>query len=542
VSDKRVRIGNKTVIIKETLLDRAMAHFTPGLYVRRLRSRMIGAIVGSYTGASRTRRTISEWMPKDGDPDSATIQDLPELRKRSRDLVKNAPLATGAINTCCTNIVGSGLKLHSQIDRKTLSSFGEDQAEAWEATTEAEWGLFWGTKDVDIQRTLVGDAICDMVLRQTLENGDVFVNLPRLDRGGPYALKIQLIESDRVCNDGNKPDVQNLIAGVQKDIYGAPTAYHVCNQFPVGYGYVRPTTGKKWDVIPAYGRNTGLPNILHIFRPLRPGQTRGIPYLSPVIEALKQLDRYSEAELMAAVVSAMFTVFIKTENGESGFDISELGAETNAQADDKDVKLASGAIVDLARGEEIQVADPKRPNAAFDPFVLAILRQIGVALEIPFEILIKHFTASYSAARAALLEAWKFFSARRQWLAQNFIQQVYEVWLYEAVTSGRINAPGFLTDPLIRKAYCGAEWTGPSKGMIDEEKEVNAAKERIAIGISNRQREMASLLGADWEAEFPQLVKENRMMKEAGLIMEPQQRPPGSQGKGGSLETLVDSQ
>jgi capsid protein len=54
-------------------------------------------------------------------------------------------------------------------------------------------------------------------------------------------------------------------------------------------------------------------------------------------------------------------------------------------------------------------------------------------VEIPFEILIKHFTASYSAAQAALVEAWKFFSARRSWMADKFCQPVYELVIAEAV-------------------------------------------------------------------------------------------------------------
>ena len=146
---------------------------------------------------------------------------------------------------------------------------------------------------------------------------------------------------------------------------------------------------------------------------IRPGLTRGVPYLAPVIETLKQLDKYSEAEIMSAVVSAMFTVFVKSES-EDG--LAPFGGQTDS-TNDNDYKLGEGAILDLQPNESIEIADPKRPNQAFDPFVQAVLRQIGVALELPFEILIKHFTASYSAAQAALVEAWKFFSARRRWLA-----------------------------------------------------------------------------------------------------------------------------
>ena len=83
--------------------------------------------------------------------------------------------------------------------------------------------------------------------------------------------------------------------------------------------------------------------------------------------------------------------------------------------------MGNGSIVALDEGEEVQIADPSRPNPNFDPFVIAICRQIGAALEIPYELLVKNFTASYSASRASLLEAWKMFRMRREWLVGNFL-------------------------------------------------------------------------------------------------------------------------
>lgn len=67
--------------------------------------------------------------------------------------------------------------------------------------------------------------------------------------------------------------------------------------------------------------------------------------------------------------------------------------------------------------------NPGRPNTAFDGFVVAICRQIGAALEIPYELLVKNFNASYSASRGALLEAWKMFRMYRTWLANDFANQ-----------------------------------------------------------------------------------------------------------------------
>jgi len=523
--------------IRENMVDRVVGYFSPVTAQRRFRARAQMAIAGGYVGASRAKRSLKGWSTRQGSADSDTLFDLGTLRSRSRDLIRNTPLATGAINTVSTNVVGTGLKLQSRIDRDVLS-LTDEKADAWEAKTEREWRLFSESQECDAARTLRFAEIQALVFRQTLENGDVFVVLPRFERpGSPYSLRLQTIEADRVCNEKYQADTNELAGGIKKDGNGAPVEYQILTGHP---GNLMRVKGLEWEKIRAFGAKTGERNVLHLFTTLRPGQSRGVPYLAPVIESLKQLDRYTEAELMAAVVSGLFTIFIKTESGDTTLDLDDLADETGAKSSDTDYKLGNGAIISLARDEDIQSANPTRPNAAFDPFVISILRQIGVALEIPYEILVKHFTSSYSAARAALLEAWKFFNARRYWLASNCCQPVYEAWLREAVAMGRIGAPGFFTDPIIRKAYCGAEWVGPAKGMIDEYKEVQAAEKRIDLGVSTLSEVTAEMTGGDWEKKHPQTVKEHEARKKAGLT---EKRTPEKLGtEAGKKEDTVDKE
>jgi lambda family phage portal protein len=481
-------------------------------------------IFRGYDGASHSKRGVKEWTPGGGDADTDILDNLPDLRERSRDLVRNNPLAAGAIKTKVTNVVGTGLRLQSRIDRDILN-LSEDQADAWEKTTEREWRLYWESQNCDITRTQNGHGLTRMVYQQAKENGDVFVLLPEKPvQGFPYSRRLQVIEADRVTNKDNAQDTEKLAGGIQKDGSGAPVAYHVLDQHP---GNLAMLQNSSWTIVPAYGKQTGIRNIIHLYTRTRPGQSRGVPDLAAVIEPLKQLGRYTEAEIMAAVISGMFTVFIKSGDGGTEFDYSKLGTETGHTASDKDIKLGNGMIVSLDPGEEVHDSNPGRPNTAFDPFVQSVLRQIGVALEIPFEILIKHFTASYSAARAALLEMWKFVLSERRWLCDSFLKPVYEVWMYEAVVSGRISAPGFLSDAAIRAAYLGADFVGPSKGQIDELKEVKAARERLGAGLSTLAQETAELTGGDWERNHPQQVKEHNKRLDDGLVVLPPE--PGAE-------------
>lgn len=508
----------RPIKIQENWLDKAYRYVAPVKAAERYKARMTLALAGSYTGASRTRRSLSEYLPTGGDADTDLLFDLPLLRKRSRDLIRNNPLSLGAINTVCTNVVGTGLKFQARIDREFLG-MADEAADQWESNVEREFRLWAESADCDASRTLKFAGIQELVFRSTLENGDCFVLMPYISRGdNPYSLCLQIIEADRITNKDNLADSDTLVAGVQKDQYGAPIEYHILKGHP---GNIYSMKNREWMVVPAFGSITGRRNVIHLYRVLRPGQTRGVPYLAPVIESLKQLGNYTDAEVMAAVVSSYFTVFVKSPQGETDLAPMQPISEVGGSISDPDYKLGNGAIVGLAEGEDISTANPGRPNAQFDPFVQAILRQIGVALELPFEVLIKHFTASYSAARAALLEAWKFFTARREWLAQNFCQTVYEAWLTEAIASGRINAPGFIGgDPAIRAAFLGSEWTGPAPGQIDPLKEIQAAKERVDLGVSTLSRETAALTGEDWEKTHQQSVKEHKMRKADGLGLE----------------------
>ena len=311
---------------------------------------------------------------------------------------------------------------------------------------------------------------------------------------------------------------------------GEVVAYHISTHHPLSFEYKE----RKWTRVEAYGKRTGRRNVLHIMNRERIGQRRGVPFLAPVIEALKQLGRYTEAELVAAVISGMFTVFIeKDAPGEDGALGESIAEELQVDAEDENsLEMGNAAVLDLNMGEHAKEVNPGRPNTAFDGFVTSICRQIGAALEIPYELLVKNFNASYSASRAALLEAWKMFKMYRSWLANDFCQPIFEEWLSEAVAKGRISAPGFFSDPMIRKAYCGAEWNGPAQGLLNPVQEVEAATKRVEQGFSTREREAVEITGTDFYRNARQLRQEEKALRgEQKEEKDGGKQEPGPEGK-----------
>ncbi len=141
-------MSRKRISLPEpTTLDKFIGWISPEAGVRRLKAKTVMALYGGYTGARKDRRQTKAWQTIDGSADQVTLPDLPALRERSRDLIRNAPLATGAINTVVTNVVGTGLKVQSRMDRDVLKGVlgdSEEDFEAFERAAEREFRYWAG--------------------------------------------------------------------------------------------------------------------------------------------------------------------------------------------------------------------------------------------------------------------------------------------------------------------------------------------------------------------------------------------------------------
>lgn len=504
-----------------TLPDRIVSYFNPQAGFARMQARgkiaalSGGAGEGGYNGGRRDSRWGRRWRPAENSADADILPDLSDLRGRARDLARNMPIAAGAIATNVTNVIGEGLKLRAAVDYELLG-ISEEEADKIEQAAERNWELF--CKSADYSRVQHLNDVASLAYRSWLESGDVVVvRRYRKDKTDIFGTKIQVIEADRLCNPDRKTDDDKIAGGVEYSA-GVPVAYHITDRHP---GAIR-STALKWNRIKARTADDRQV-VLHLFDRDRPEQTRGVPYLAPVIEALKQLGDYSDAELSAAVVSAFYTVFITSDSDEDTTDIGSPEEPGASDLDDNEMKLGKGAVLRLNSDEKVETANPGRPNANFDPFFQAICRQIGVALELPFELLLKHFEASYSASRAALEMAWQTFRKRRRVFARSFYQVIYEWMWEEAVAAGQITAPGFFEDPAIRQAYCGwAEWIGPSKPSIQPKMEAEADALDIEMGVKTREDVCIERTGGEAEDKIRQLSKEATLLREAGL---PTHRP-----------------
>jgi len=504
-------------------VDRVVSWFRPQAGVDRLRARTQLALASSriaYTGARRDRAQTRNWRPPPGSADSHVLPAIADLRDRSRDLTRNAPLAVGAMNAALTETVGVGFTVKAAIDG-TLLGLSDDEADAWERRAERIFRTLARTRQLDVTRRLTFAAQTYQLVWSTLEAGDTLVVRRASRRKGELlSTKFQFVEADRVSNRDDAPDTRRSVAGVEFDGEGVPLRYSVRNTHPDDHRW-QEALDASWTAVPAYGKSGQRISWLFM-RQMRPDQTRGVPWLAPVVEALKEIAEYGANELAASVVNSLFSVIVKTDIGDEETSRIVQAAEAGTpKPTAPDLDLRSGLVLEADPTDVFEFVDPKRPNVSFEQFVLAWVRQIGSALGIPYEVLIRHFSSSFSASQAAMLEAYRFFMVWQQWVVDDWCQPAYELVVYEAVTTGLLEAPGFLDDALIRQAWLGTKWIGPRRGVIRPDMEVQAAAQGVREGFTTIEDEAARLYGGDFEKIHEQRAREIRLRREAGLDIEP---------------------
>ena len=468
----------------------------------------------SYKGASKDRLR-SGWTPGGGSPDEDLLPELGDLRERSRDLNRNDATAAGITQTVVVNDIGAGIRPQSRIDQESLQVSNE-QATNFQRRAERAWQRWVPFADSSERMSFY--EIQSLVDRQILENGEAVLLPLMLDLPGrPYRLALEVVEADKLDTPADKVFDKSIRKGVEIGKRGEPVAYWIRKLHPGGVFY-RPMKSDGYTRVPAKNE-AGRRSIFHLYHVLRPGQTRGVPFFAPVLTFFKDLASYMEAEVVSARIAACFSIFITSADS---YGLAEKHKDRTSDSQ-RIEKIEPGMIRYLQDGENISSFAPNRPGATFEPFVETMLRMISAALGLCYEIVAKDFSkVNYSSARAALLEARRYFQYRQEWLARRLCQPVWEMVLEEAYLRGELGIHGFYGQ---RLDWVRARWIAPGWPWVDPVKEVKAARNAVESNLSSLADEAAAH-GKDWEEVMEQRARERQKREELGLP-----EPPAA-GKG----------
>ncbi|WGL97918.1 phage portal protein [Arsenophonus sp. aPb] len=516
-----------------------------GKPLKPARQHKMQALVGGgrvpYDAADSLNDQLAYWQPALWSPDNEINLYRDRIVSRVRDLARNDGWASGTITRVLDNAIGANYRPIFKPDYRMLAlmtgnkAFDAKWADEYGKVIEAHWRSWSNDPDryCDVERKQTVSQMLRLGFRHKLIDGDALAILQyRTDRLGPgrarYATTVQIIDPDRLSNPQQNFDMPFVRGGVEIDHDGAPVAYHI-REAHIGDWWSGAKT-MTWQRIP---RETswGRPHVIHDYDHERGAQHRGIGILTPVVQRLKMLIKYDQSELEAAILNAIFGAYIESPYdpqmvesalGEN-FDDTQLGAYQGGRLEfhkDRRITLQNGARMPIMYpGEKITTVNASRPHSNFESFESAALRNIAAATGLSTQQVTQDWSdVNYSSARAAMLEAWKTLTRRRDDFAIGFAQLIACAFVEEIHDIEYLPLPNNAPDFLVAKAaYCRARWMGPGRGWVDLVAEKKGAILGMDAGLSTLEMEAADNSGEDWEELLDQRDREVRAFKERGL-------------------------
>lgn len=415
-----------------------------------------------------------------------------QLRKRSRYEIANNSYARGIISTLASYTIGSGptpglTYLGSELEREEVSALASQvQRLFYEWWTEADIPTKLSTAAVAVPQD--GEAFFTK-----------FTSLNPFWRS-PVRLNIRLLEADHFETDSVIAQLGVDESATELDANGEVMAYYVLPNHP-GDLFAPFQTAQRISARDVY----------HLFRVDRPGQLRGIPWLTPSLGIFAQLRRFVLATLTAAETAADHAAVL----------------EQMAASDDEDqaepwerMEIERGAMVTLPAGAKLSQFKAEHPNATFEQFVTSMIREAARCVDMPAVLAIDASKYNYASGRLDLQAFWRTRNAERVLIYERqMLDPLYRDWLDEALL-----IPGFLPAAFIETVQDWAPlWRWSEAEHVDRSKEATGQATELANHTTTLAREYARR-GQDWQTEIRQRAFELQLMQELGLT--PQQAAP----------------
>jgi lambda family phage portal protein len=462
-----------------------------------------------YAGARNTRLTGGFGTSGSSSADAELRTSLPQLRSRSRQLMRDAPYAKRARVIVVNNVVGSGVGLQGQVKttrdtlNDTINSAIEDAFNEWSCADSCHTG--GALHFSDFERA---------ALSEVFTAGECLIRLhfsPFGDSKVPLAL--ELIEPERMADGFTTPDPGvagnvDVRMGVEIDAFQRAVAYWIRDRHPGDLNW-HPGETNRILRIPA-------DQMLHLRIVDRWPQTRGEPWLHAVLRKLNDMEEYSGSELTAARMSANYFATIESPQ-EDPMPGAVKADDGNAQ-----LNIEAGMIDQLLPGDKLEFHTPNRPNTALDPFMRYMLREVAAGVGTSYESISRDYSQSnYSSSRLALLDDRDLWQVLQQWWARSFRGPLHSIWLKQAVLSQAITQVPLGAYGISPKQFEAVRWKFRGWSWIDPTKEVEAYREAVRCGFTTNSSVIAMTAGGrDIEDILEERREELDAMKAKNLIFD----------------------
>ena len=450
----------------------------------------------SYEGAALGRR-LGNWNPGAEGVNTLLFYDGNYLRTRSRDIVRQNAWAANGLDALVSNMVGTGIR--PRFDHKNRKTKEKIQKlwHHWTSVCDAA-GIqgFYG--------------IQALVARAMIEGGECFIRFRNREVTDKniVPLQLQVLEAEFCPLNWNiiQPNGNRVISGIEYDRFGRRVAYHLYKVHPgelMNFGTVFNVPMR----VPAS-------EILHIFRPKRPGQNRGEPWLAQALVKLHDLDKYDDAELVRKQTAALMAGFITKPAPE----FSTTGEDTD-KADDEghvSVNWSPGTMQVLLPGEDVKFSDPADVGTNYGEFMRVQLRGVAAAMGVTYEQLTNDLTGvNYSSIRAGLLEFRRRMEQyQRSIIIHQMCRPIFARWMDTAVLARNLRIPDYNEN---RVSYHDCKWIAQGWTWVDPQREVASTVMAVRAGLMSRDQAVAAN-GMDAETMDREVAQGNARTDELSLI------------------------
>jgi lambda family phage portal protein len=431
------------------LVDGLVSYFNPNAGLKRQVARHQLSSVRKFEGASRGTSRTRNWHTDGRGPNSEIMNDLYILRNRSRDLVKNSPIARRIKDVIVGNVVGHGIIPQSKIKRidELFKNWGD-------------------TREIDADGLHNYYGMQALAMGTLVDAGEVFIRKIRRDSKDKLSvpLQYQIIEPDYVdhLKTETTKDGEQIIMGVHFDKSGRRKGFWVFENHPGEY-YLGNSFSYQSKFVSA-------DEMEQVFRVDRPNQVRGVPWLHPVMMKIKDLSDLSDAEIVRHKIATFFAAFVYDSDGEVG---GETDVNGNPVPSELATGLMPGTIETLPLGKDIKFSNPPVPEN-YASVIQTHLKEIAAGVGITYEALTGDLSqTNFSSARMGRLEFQKQID---QW--RNFI---LIPMFCNPIMKGFSDACALKSgEEFSEKSFTH---TAPRKEFVDPEKETRAIKNAVRDGF-----------------------------------------------------------
>src|ERR1035437_4645879 len=488
-------------------LDRAIGYFNPVTGMKRARARNATRI---FEGAAVGRRS-SSWKTQHLSENAELMYAIRPLRDRSRDLIRNTPHAARAVDILVSHSVGNGIV--------PVTTTGNDNVDKkvnalWEAWQE----------ECDVTGQLDFYAMQTLAARSMVESGEVVVRFVdrEMDETNSISVPVQLqvLESDYIdqFRDGIYGDTDTLTHGVKLRRSRLGVGLGEFDSF-MGLWLFKNHPGELntiWQ-LPYISDFIPKADLLHIFKILRPGQVRGVPWLAPILTTARDVSDFLDAVNVKARVEACFSAFIT--NGEDGVPLMDQSQEGFIQTADwanpqaQISTLEPGMMKELRAGQDIKFASPTS-TSQIEPILMNGLMSMAAGIGVTYDQMAGDLRqANYSSLRAGKLDFWRLISQmQKHILIPRLCKPVWRRFISRAILSGALPAAP------SNGAY-SCDWVVPAKEYIDPKKDADAEKNEVRAGRVTPQSYIAAR-GGDWRNDLQDFKVFFDKAHELGVVLD----------------------